>query len=73
MINDNIKLVGNLDITVLDNNGNVKETRKEKNLVVTVGLGFITSRMKDATATAMTHMVVMLPQPQQVILILVAF
>tara|TARA_R110002167_G_scaffold195974_3_gene398965 strand:- start:1141 stop:1590 length:450 start_codon:yes stop_codon:yes gene_type:complete len=58
MINDNIKLVGNLDITVLDNNGNVKETRKEKNLVVTVGLGFITSRMKDATATAMTHMAV---------------
>ncbi len=58
MINDNIKLVGNLEITVLDSGGNVKEKRKEKNLVVSAGLAFIASRMKDTTDDAMTHMAV---------------
>jgi hypothetical protein len=58
MINDNIKLVGSLDITVLDSSGNVKEKRKEKNLVVSAGLAFIASRMKDTSATAMSHMAV---------------
>lgn len=58
MINDQIKLSGNLDIVVRDSSGNVKEERKEKNLVVTAGLGYIASRMKDASATAMTHMAV---------------
>jgi hypothetical protein len=58
MINDNIKLVGNLDITVLDSSGNVKEKRKEKNLVVSAGLAYIASRMKDTTETAMSHMAV---------------
>lgn len=58
MINDNIKLVGSLDITVLDSDGNVKEKRKEKNLVVNTGLAYIASRMKDTTETAMSHMAV---------------
>ena len=58
MINDQIKLCGNLDIVVRDSSGNVKEERKEKNLVVTAGLGFIASRMKDTTADVMTHMAV---------------
>ena len=58
MINDQIKLSGNLDIVVRDSSGNVKEERKEKNLVVTAGLGYIASRIKDASATAMTHMAV---------------
>jgi len=56
MINENLKLSGQLSIVVRDKDGNVKEERTEKNLVVTTGLTYIASRMKDATATAMTHM-----------------
>ena len=56
MINENLKLSGELAMVLRDKNGNVKEERTEKNLVVTAGLTFIASRMKDATATAMTHM-----------------
>ena len=56
MFNDNLKLTGQLNIVLRDKNGNVKEERTEQNLVVTTGLGYIASRMKDASATAMTHM-----------------
>lgn len=58
MINDSIKLTGNLDIVVRDSDGNIKEQRQERNLVVTAGLGFIASRMKDTTDGAMSHMAV---------------
>lgn len=58
MITDQIKIRGNLDIVIRDGNGEVKETRKERNLVVTAGLGFIASRMKDTTDSAMSHMAV---------------
>ena len=56
MFDDNLKLSGQVDIVLRDKNGNVKEERTEENLVVTTGLGYIASRMKDASATAMTHM-----------------
>jgi hypothetical protein len=56
MFNENLKLSGQLTIVLRDKDGNVKEERTEKNLVVTTGLNYIASRMKDATATAMTHM-----------------
>lgn len=56
MINDNIKITGDVQIDLFDENGMVKDTREIKNLVVTVGKNYIASRMKDATATAMTHM-----------------
>jgi hypothetical protein len=56
MINDNLKLSGQLNIVLRDKNGNVKEERTEKNLVVTTGLNYIASRMKDASATVMSHM-----------------
>ena len=56
MFDENLKLSGQVDIVLRDKNGNVKEERTEKNLVVTTGLGYIASRMKDASATAMTHM-----------------
>ena len=56
MINENLKLSGELAIVLRDKDGNVKEERTEKNLVVTTGLTYIASRMKDASATAMTHM-----------------
>jgi hypothetical protein len=56
MFNENLKLSGQLAIVLKDKDGNVKEERTEKNLVVTAGLTYIASRMKDASATAMTHM-----------------
>ena len=53
MLKDGLKLKGKLQIAL---NG---ETIKEvDNLVVTAGKNFVASRMKDASATAMTHMAV---------------
>lgn len=56
MITDKMKAKGRLNIVLKDQNGNVKETREVDNLVVDTGLDYIASRMKDATATAMSHM-----------------
>ena len=56
MFNDAIKMTGNLKLVLTDENGNIKQEEEVKNLGVTVGKNFIASRMKDATATAMTHM-----------------
>lgn len=56
MLTDSIKLKGRVGIVVKDKNGNIKETREENNLVVDTGLDYIASRMKDATATVMSHM-----------------
>jgi hypothetical protein len=56
MLTDSIKLKGRVGIVVKGKDGNVKETRNVNNLVVDAGLDYIASRMKDATATAMTHM-----------------
>ena len=56
MIIENMKAKGRLNIVLKDQNGNVKETREVDNLVVDTGLDYIASRMKDATATAMSHM-----------------
>ena len=56
MLNDSLKLKGRVGIVLKDKDGNVKETRNIDNLVVDTGLDYIASRMKDATATAMTHM-----------------
>ena len=57
MVNDSIKAKGTLTLVLTDENGNVKQ-QDEHNLVVSAGLAYITSRMKDATATAMSHMAV---------------
>lgn len=53
---DNLKLRGDVFITVKDKDGQVKEQRHEKNLIVSSGLNFICSRMKDTTDGAMSHM-----------------
>lgn len=55
---ETIKATGQLKITVTGSDGVVKHEQEVKNLVVTTGLGFIASRMKDASATAMSHMAV---------------
>ena len=59
MINDNIKVTGQLGIVVTDENGQIKEQHLHKNLVVTAGKGWIAARMKATGApTEMTHMAV---------------
>ena len=58
MINDSIKVTGELKLTLTRPDGNVKHEVIIPNLVVTTGKNYIASRMKDATATAMTHMAV---------------
>lgn len=57
-IQDAIQMKGRLNIVLTDAFGEVKEQREVDNLVVTVGKNYIASRMKDATATAMSHMAV---------------
>lgn len=55
---DMTKINGKLEIVLKDKDGNIKDQRNVKNLVVNTGLGYIASRIKDATATPMTHMAV---------------
>jgi len=54
MVNDSIKAKGTLQLTLIDENGKIKQ-QDEHNLVVNTGLAYIASRMKDATATVMSH------------------
>ncbi len=56
--NELIKATGQLKIVVTAPDGTIKHDDEYNNLVVTTGLNYIASRMKDATATAMTHMAV---------------
>lgn len=56
MAKDFVKAEGKVTLVLTGSDGSVKETREVENLVVQVGLNYIASRMKDATATAMTHM-----------------
>ena len=53
MLNDGLKLTGKLSIAI--NNEVVQEI---PNVVVTDGKGYVASRMKNATATAMSHMAI---------------
>lgn len=53
---EKLRVTGALKITLRDEHGNIKKELSLKNLVVSAGLAFIASRMKDATATAMSHM-----------------
>lgn len=54
MINDGLKLSGALKIDVVDENGNLKDSREVNNLVVTTGLNFIAGRMIGTTPDVMT-------------------
>ena len=55
---DELKVKGSVNVVIHDESGKQKENFTIPNLVVTTGLAYIASRMKDATATAMTHMAV---------------
>ena len=58
MINENLKLSGQLNILLKDKAGNIKENIDTKNLVVNTGLAYIVSRMVGTTKAVMTHMAV---------------
>jgi mannitol-specific phosphotransferase system IIBC component len=58
MINSNIKAIGKLNVVLRDSDGAIKEERNINNLVVSTGLNYIASRMKDASDTAMGYMAV---------------
>jgi hypothetical protein len=55
MMNDGLKLRGDVALVLRDENGNIKDERLIENLIVDTGLNFICDRMKD-DETAMTHM-----------------
>tara|TARA_R110002012_G_scaffold83360_3_gene209816 strand:- start:1628 stop:2065 length:438 start_codon:yes stop_codon:yes gene_type:complete len=57
MINDTIKVTGELKLTLTKPDGDKHET-VIPNIVVTTGKAYIASRMKDASATAMSHMAI---------------
>ena len=53
MISDDLEMKGRLVIQIND-----EIVQEVDNLVVTVGKNYVASRIKDATATAMSHMAV---------------
>jgi hypothetical protein len=52
---ENLKVTGALRVVLTGPDGQIKDDRELKNLVVNTGLNFIASRMKEATATVMSH------------------
>lgn len=55
---ENFKVVGKLTIDIFDEAGSLKSSKTVDNLVVTAGLGFITSRMTGTSSAVMSHMAV---------------
>lgn len=56
MINEQIKVTGDVVVEIVGPTGEVKDRREIKNLVVTTGKQFIASRMLGTSATVMSHM-----------------
>lgn len=56
MVNDAIKITGDVKIDIIGADGTVTDTREIKNLVVTAGKTFIASRMVGVAATVMGFM-----------------
>lgn len=54
---ESLKATGNVNISIARADGSVEHT-EIKNLVVTTGLNYIVSRMKDTTLGAMSHMAI---------------
>ena len=55
---DKLKATGSVNIVVRGEDGRVSQNFTVPNLVVDTGLNYIASRMKDASATVMSHMAV---------------
>jgi hypothetical protein len=58
MLNDSLKLNGELHIQLFGEDGQLKDERNVKNLVVQVGKNFIASRAIGTTPAVMSHMAV---------------
>ena len=58
MFTESINVKGNLEVILLDKNGNQKDYRKINNLVVAVGKDTIASRMVGNTTAIMSHMAI---------------
>lgn len=58
MLNEQIKVTGDLVVVITGPDGKEKERRELKNLVVTAGKGFIASRMVGTAANVMSHMAI---------------
>lgn len=58
MLNDSIKVTGELRITVTNPEGNIKQEVVIPNLVVTTGKNFIASRMAGTSSNVMSHMAI---------------
>ncbi len=61
MINDQIKISGDVSVQLFDKDGNVKDSREIKNLVVATGKTFIAASMLKTTTNspaAMSHMAI---------------
>jgi len=56
MIDENLKLSGQLNIVLKDKAGKIKDERTVKNLIVNDGLAYIASRMTGTTKAVMSHM-----------------
>ena len=56
MINDKLKLRGDVALVLKDKDGNIKDSREIHNLVVSTGVTLICSRMAGASAGVMSHM-----------------
>lgn len=57
MLNEDIKVTGDVVVEITGPDGQVKDRREIKNLVVTTGRAFIAGRMT-GTPTAMSHMAI---------------
>jgi len=56
MLNENLKLRGDVSLVLKGKDGKVKDSREIKNLIVNDGLNFICSRMAGTSASVMSHM-----------------
>lgn len=56
MINDKLKMTGDVSLVLKGPDGQVKETREIKNLVVRAGLAYVISRMVGTAKAVMSHM-----------------
>jgi hypothetical protein len=57
-LTDTFTPTGELEIIVRDSQGNIKETRKAKNLVVTSGKTYLASRAVGTSANIISHMAI---------------
>jgi hypothetical protein len=57
-VNDDLKMKGELTVTVRAEDGTIKQEFLVPNLVVTVGKNYIASRMASNSATIMSHMAI---------------